>query len=78
MMESIYQFLRWFTDLGNSKMAAAVIFSTTFVMILIYAFTGKERQKRFDEYRYIPFMDDETKDLDEIKQELDKNRDDHK
>lgn len=52
-------FFMWFTDMGNSKTAAAVIFFTTFVGILIYTFTGKERKKRFDEYRYIPFMDDE-------------------
>ncbi len=51
--------LNWFTDLGNSKTLAAVIFFVTFIGIIIYTFTGKARKKRFDEYRYIPFMDDE-------------------
>lgn len=52
-------FFMWFTDLGNSKTLAAVIFFTVFIGIIIYTFTGKARKKRFDEYRYIPFMDDE-------------------
>ncbi len=52
-------FFMWFTDLGNSKTLAAVIFFSVFIGIIIYTFTGKERKKRFDEYRYIPFMDDE-------------------
>ena len=52
-------FFMWFTDLGNSKTLAAVIFFAVFIGIIIYTFTGKERKKRFDEYRYIPFMDDE-------------------
>ncbi|GGZ95207.1 CcoQ/FixQ family Cbb3-type cytochrome c oxidase assembly chaperone [Ignatzschineria ureiclastica] len=51
--------LNWFTDLGNSKTLAAVIFFVTFIGIIIYTFTGKARKERFDEYRYIPFMDDE-------------------
>ncbi len=53
------EILNWFTDLGNSKTLAAVIFFVTFIGIIIYTFTGKARKKRFDEYRYIPFMDDE-------------------
>ena len=52
-------FFMWFTDLGNSKTLAAVIFFAVFIGIIIYTFTGKSRKKRFDEYRYIPFMDDE-------------------
>ncbi|OYQ81683.1 hypothetical protein B9T19_03190 [Ignatzschineria sp. F8392] len=52
-------FFMWFTDLGNSKTLAAVIFFAVFIGIIIYTFTGKARKKRFDEYRYIPFMDDE-------------------
>ena len=52
-------FLMWFTDMGNSKTLAAVLFFAVFVGILFYVFTGKERKERFDQYRYIPFMDDE-------------------
>lgn len=52
-------FLQWFTDLGNSKTAAAVIFMTVFVGIIIYVFTNKDRKARYDKYRSIPLMDDE-------------------
>ncbi len=75
MMDKVHEFFMWFTDLGNSKTAAAVLFSTTFVLILIYTFTGKKRQKKFDDYRYIPFMDEDNANLDEIKAELEKNKD---
>lgn len=72
-------FFMWFTDLGNSKTLAAVIFFSVFIGIIIYTFTGKARKKRFDEYRYIPFMDDEEfifdqkeKDSKEQKEQQDK------
>lgn len=53
------EFFGWFTDLGNSKTAAAVIFFGTFIAINIYVFTNKSRKERFDKYRFIPLMDDE-------------------
>lgn len=61
----------WFTDLGNSKVAALVIFFVTFVGILIYVYTGKERSKRLESYRYVPFLDDEDgpKSDDDLKKE---------
>lgn len=49
----------WLTDLGNSKITALIIFFVTFVGILIYVYTGKERSKRLESYRYVPFLDDE-------------------
>ncbi|MEZ5538028.1 MAG: cbb3-type cytochrome c oxidase subunit 3 [Thiolinea sp.] len=49
----------WFTDLGNSKVAALIIFFVTFVGILIYVYSGKKRSKRLESYRYIPFLDDD-------------------
>ena len=52
----------WMTDLGNSKILALVIFFTTFVGILLYVFTGKERSKRLESYRYVPFLDEEMAD----------------
>ena len=30
--------------------------------IIAYVFVGKKRSKRFEEYRYIPFMDDDDAD----------------
>ncbi|MHC5225756.1 cbb3-type cytochrome oxidase subunit 3 [Ignatzschineria sp. LJL83] len=73
-------FFVWFTDLGNAKTLAAVIFFTVFIGIIIYTFTGKERKKRFDEYRYIPFMDDEEFIFDkkDDKSKQDQNKDGQK
>ncbi len=53
------EFFQWFTDLGNSKTAAAVIFMSVFICIIIYVFTNKDRKARYDKYRNIPLMDDE-------------------
>ena len=53
------EFFQWFTDMGNSKTAAAVIFFTVFVGIIIYVFTNKDRKARYDDYCKIPLMDDE-------------------
>lgn len=51
----------WIADLSNSKIVALLLFSTTFVGILIYVFTGKKRTERLESYRYMPFQDDEDK-----------------
>lgn len=51
-------FFVWFTDLENSKTAAAVIFFTLFVCIIIYVFTSKTRKEQYDEYRFIPLRDE--------------------
>lgn len=52
-------FLYWFTDHGNSKIAAVVIFFVVFVGIIFYVFTNKDRKARYDAYRSIPLMDEE-------------------
>lgn len=49
----------WIADLSNSKIVALLLFSTTFVGILLYVFTGRKRSERLESYRYIPFQDDE-------------------
>lgn len=51
--------LMWFTDLGNSKIAALIIFFVTFVGIVLYVYTGKERTKRLESYRFVPFLDED-------------------
>ncbi|MEZ5479167.1 MAG: cbb3-type cytochrome c oxidase subunit 3 [Thiolinea sp.] len=45
--------------MANSKILALVIFFTTFVGIVLYVYTGKERTKRLESYRYVPFLDDD-------------------
>lgn len=55
----LYDMWMWLTDLGNSKMLALLIFFPTFVGIIIYVYTNKNRTKRLESYKYIPFMDDD-------------------
>jgi len=49
----------WFTRFENSKVAALLLFFTTFCAILIYLYTGKKRAKRLESYKYMPLQDDE-------------------
>ena len=49
----------WFLDIGNSKIAALLIFFFTFVAILIYVYGSKKRSERLETYRDIPFLDDD-------------------
>jgi|GEM_PF-1001583 len=46
------------TSLQKGAQIALVLFFVTFSGIIIYVFTGKRRNQRFDSYRYIP-LDDE-------------------
>jgi cbb3-type cytochrome oxidase subunit 3 len=50
----------WITDLGNSKIVALLIFFGTFVGILLYVFTNKQRSARLESYKYMPFQDDDN------------------
>lgn len=49
----------WFTRMENSKVVALVLFFVTFCGILIYVYTGKQRSKRLESYKYIPLQDDD-------------------
>jgi cbb3-type cytochrome oxidase subunit 3 len=49
----------WFTDLGNSKIAALLIFFPLFIGIVLYTYTNKKRSKRLESYKYIPFDDEQ-------------------
>jgi cbb3-type cytochrome oxidase subunit 3 len=55
----MFEWLNWFTDMQNTKPFALVLFFTCFVGILAYVYLGKKRSKRFEEYRYIPLMDED-------------------
>jgi len=50
--------LAWLGDLSNSKIVALLIFFAA-LAILIYVFTGKERSKRLESYKFIPFEEDD-------------------
>jgi cbb3-type cytochrome oxidase subunit 3 len=54
--------LDWLSDMQNTKPLALVIFFVVFVGILIYVFTGKQRGKRLESYKHIPFQDDDSPD----------------
>jgi len=54
----MFDWLLWFTDMGNSKIFALLLFFSTFCAILIYVFTGKKRTRRLESYKYIPFEDE--------------------
>ena len=46
----------------NSKIVALLIFFIGFVIVLVYVFTGKERGKRLESYKNMPFLDDDDED----------------
>ncbi|HXH04310.1 MAG TPA: cbb3-type cytochrome c oxidase subunit 3 [Candidatus Competibacteraceae bacterium] len=50
--------LLWFTRLDNSKIAALLIFFSTFCGILAYVLTGRQRARRLESYKYIPLQDE--------------------
>ena len=49
----------WFMVMANNKSVTLVIFVVTFTAILIYVYGSKKRSARFEEYRNIPFLDDD-------------------
>ena len=55
----MFEWLSWFTHMENTKPFVLVLFSITFVFILLYVFTNRNRSKRLESYKNIPFQDDE-------------------
>lgn len=55
----IGELFNWLGDMRNSKILALLIFFIGFVILLVYVFTGKERGKRLESYKDIPFLDDD-------------------
>lgn len=55
----LVDFWHWITQMQNSKIVALLIFFTLFVSIVTYVFTNKERSRRLESYKYMPFQDDE-------------------
>lgn len=56
MMEDL---TAWFMVLANAKIVSMLILMVTFISIIVYVYGSKSRSKRLEEYRNIPFMDDE-------------------
>jgi cbb3-type cytochrome oxidase subunit 3 len=55
----INELFDWFMVLANAKIVSMLILMTTFISILIYVYGSKKRSKRLEEYRNIPFLDDD-------------------
>ncbi|MBK8509392.1 MAG: cbb3-type cytochrome c oxidase subunit 3 [Candidatus Competibacter sp.] len=53
----------WFTHMENSKPLALLLFFGAFCGIILYVFTGKQRAKRLESYKYIPFDDEPPENL---------------
>lgn len=51
----------WLGNLTNSKITALLIFFTSFVVIVLYVYSGKKRKVRLESYKDIPFVDDHDK-----------------
>jgi cbb3-type cytochrome oxidase subunit 3 len=67
--------LLWFTRFENSKVLALVLFFVTFCGILVYVYTGKNRARRLESYKYIPLQDDEQElDADKGEEQNDERR----
>ncbi len=49
----------WMMVMANNKAATLIIFVVTFLAIVIYVYGSKDRSKRLETYRNIPFLDDE-------------------
>ena len=58
----MFDWLSWFTHMENTKPFVLVLFSITFVFILFYVFSNKDRSKRFESYKNIPFEEDKDED----------------
>jgi len=71
----MFDWLMWFTRMENTKPFVLVLFFVTFVLILLYVFTGKKRSKRLESYKDIP-LDDEDLDAEHRKELKHEHRED--
>lgn len=63
----MFEWLSWFTDMQNTKPFALVLFFICFMGIIAYVFVGKKRSKKLEDYRYIPLLDDDDIDQENLK-----------
>ena len=53
------EWLLWFSRFENTKILALLLFFVTFCGILIYVYTGEQRSRRLESYKYIPLQDND-------------------
>lgn len=58
-MDLIVDLYNWLGNMRNSKILALLIFFVGFAIVVGYVFTGKERGKRLESYKNMPFLDDD-------------------
>jgi len=49
----------WMMSFEFSKPVALVLFFSLFLGIVFYVFTGRERSRRLESYKNIPFLDED-------------------
>lgn len=54
------EWLEWFTHFENTKPLALLIFFTLFVLVVIYVYGSRGRGSRLEDYKNVPFLDDES------------------
>lgn len=52
------EFLEWFTHMEHTKPLSLVLLFVTFVGIVVYVYSNRNRGKRLENYKYIPLDDD--------------------
>jgi len=67
----MFEWLSWFTHMENTKPFVLVLFSITFVLILLYVFVNRDRSNRLESYKNIPFQDDDEPENGQSKEKKD-------
>ena len=52
--------IAWLSDPSNAKSLALVIFFITFVGIVLWVYGNKQRGKKLESYKHIPFLDEDA------------------
>lgn len=52
--------IAWLANPSNAKSLALVIFFVTFVGIVLWVYGSKQRGKKLESYKNIPFLDDDA------------------
>lgn len=52
--------IAWLSNPSNAKSLALVIFFVTFVGIVLWVYGSKQRGKKLESYKNIPFLDDDA------------------
>lgn len=55
----MFDWLMWFTRMENTKVFSLIVFFVVFCGIFLYLYTGRERGKRLESYKYMPLQDED-------------------